>query len=231
MNSVEIKYPDNQTFLEHVHLTANQKDLIDTFVKEYDHKDLLTQYALPVSNKLLFYGASGCGKTMTAKAIANQLKKRIIIINLGEIVSSRLGETAKNISALFQKARVSKSILFLDEFDSIATERSSDSNDAGEMRRVVNTLIQLIDNLTNETILIGATNQISLIDHALLRRFEHKLEFQKPNQETLDAYYSTCLKQFPDYCRNLERTYDISFAEAEYLIQHHVKKELIKHHS
>lgn len=228
MTSIEIKYPDNQTFLKDVFLNEEQETVLNHFIKEYEHKDLLAQYNLPVAHKLLFYGKSGCGKTLTAKAIANQLQKKIIIINLGEIVSFRLGETAKNISTLFQKAKVSKSILFLDEFDSIGTERSNDSKDAGEMRRVVNMLLQKMDEMNNETILIAATNQLHLIDHALIRRFEHQIEFVIPTETALNQYYDTYLEQYPSSCRDIERLYSISYAEAENHILYQVKQNVIR---
>lgn len=228
MTSVEIKYPDNQTFLKDVFFSETQKLVLQQFINEYEHKELLAQYHLPVAHKLLFYGKSGCGKTLTAKAIANQLQKKIIIINLGEIVSFRLGETAKNISSLFQKAKVSKSILFLDEFDSIGTERSNDSKDAGEMRRVVNMLLQKMDEMNHETILIAATNQLHLIDQALIRRFEHQVEFEVPNEKALNSYYDEYLEKYPSSCREIERIYNISYAEAENQILHQVKRNIIQ---
>jgi SpoVK/Ycf46/Vps4 family AAA+-type ATPase len=93
----------------------------------------------------LFQGSSGCGKTMTAKAIANALDKNILILNLSNIVCYRIGETSQNIKQVFDKAGREKAVLFLDEFDQIGKARGSDDIDVGEMRRLVNTLIQLID--------------------------------------------------------------------------------------
>ena len=108
------------------------KDLdvrIKDFLDEYEHKEILEQYELPVANKLFLFGQTGCGKTMTAKALANRLNKKIFIVNLSSIVSSRLGETAKNLSALFRSVENKKAVLFFDEFDSLGSVRDYDNSD------------------------------------------------------------------------------------------------------
>ena len=101
MNSL---YLTNQASvnLEDVVFDKNLSNKINDFLDEYTHKEVLESYDLPVANKLFLYGHTGCGKTMTAKALANRLNKKIFIVNLSTIVSSRLGETAKNLSALFK---------------------------------------------------------------------------------------------------------------------------------
>ena len=141
------------------------------FLNEQKSIDILNELDLPVSNKLLLYGPSGCGKTLTSYIISGELQKAMYVINLGAIVSSKLGETSKNLSTLFKKAASEDSIIFLDEFDSIGKIRDYDQ-DHGEMKRVVNTLLQLFDFLPKKTIVIAATNQIQMIDPALKRRFD-----------------------------------------------------------
>ena len=138
---------------------------INDFLDEYEHREALEKYALPVANKLFLYGKTGCGKTMTAKALANRLQKKIFIVNLSSIVSSKLGETARNLSSLFKNVQHKKAVLFFDEFDSLGSIRDYDNNDTSEMKRVVNTILQLIDDFPKDAVLIGATNQIQLIDH------------------------------------------------------------------
>lgn len=197
------------------------------FLKEYKHRDTLQLHGLAVANKMLFYGASGCGKTLTAQALATTLNRKLITANLSAIVSSRLGQTAHNISHLFQKVRVGNAVLFLDEFDSLGAERTGSSKESGEMRRVVNTIIQLIDNLDKDVLLIAATNQVKLIDHALVRRFEHKIEFTLPDNDLLDRYYDNQLSRFPPRFHSLDRCYQISFAEAKVNIMNAVKKIIL----
>ncbi|HAO27689.1 MAG TPA: ATPase, partial [Chryseobacterium indologenes] len=128
-----------QVSLNEVFLNKSNRDQLVQLIKEHNFLKELQEYGLPVNNKILLEGSSGCGKTMTAKAIANALGKNIIILNLSNIVSSRIGETSQNIKMIFDKASREKSVLFLDELDQIGKARGSDDKDVGEMRRLVNT--------------------------------------------------------------------------------------------
>ncbi|MCK0132079.1 ATP-binding protein [Flavobacteriaceae bacterium F08102] len=220
----------NETTLElsAIQLSEDNKNNINQLLKEFKHIQILNKYNLPVNNKLFLYGHTGCGKTTTAKAIASALNKKIFIINLGQIVSSRLGETAKNIAAIFKKAINEKAVLFLDEFDYIGKARDFDTKDSGEMKRLVNTIIQLIDHLPTDTLLIAATNHASIIDTALLRRFQLKLKFDAPSNDELDLYYDTLVKQFPEAFRNINRRYSISYAEAKDIAFNAIKNNVIE---
>lgn len=214
--------------LSNIHLSANNKIILDQLLKEIKYVDVLNKYKLPVDNKLLLFGHTGCGKTTTAKAIAQVLDKKILTLNLGGIISSRLGETAKNITEVFKKASRENAVLFLDEFDYIGKIRDYDNKDSGEMKRLVNTVIQLIDQLPNNTLLIAATNHSSIIDTALLRRFQLKLKFEAPNNKELDKYYDSLLMQFPEEFSNVTRSYSISYAEAKDITFRAVKNKVIE---
>jgi len=214
--------------LSNIHLSANNKIVLNQLLKEFKYVDVLNKYKLPVDNKLLLFGHTGCGKTTTAKAIAQEIDKKILTLNLGGIISSRLGETAKNITEVFKKASRENAVLFLDEFDYIGKIRDYDNKDSGEMKRLVNTVIQLIDQLPNDTLLIAATNHSSIIDTALLRRFQLKLKFEAPNDKELDKYYESLLMQFPEEFRNVTRNYSISYAEAKDITFRAVKNKVIE---
>lgn len=120
-----------------------------------------------------------------------------------------------------------KAVLFLDEFDSIGKLRDHDDKDSSEMKRLVNTVIQLIDEMPNETLLIAATNHPKVIDSALLRRFQLRLEFVLPTSKQLDNYYDTLLKPFPEEFKNIKRSYNISYAEAKDITFSAVKNAII----
>ncbi len=214
--------------LNDVFFSDENKAKITQIVKEHQHLEALKKFNLQVDNKILLYGHSGCGKTTTAKAIATALSKPIIILNLSTFVSSKIGETSLNIKAVFDKAAGDRAVLFLDEFDQIGKIRGNDEKDVGEMRRLVNTIIQLIDYLSPDTILICATNHYSILDSALLRRFQLKLEYVLPSQEELDSYYERILGEFPESMRGLERIYDISYAEAKDYMHTTVKRMIIE---
>jgi len=214
--------------LEQIHFSENNKRALNQLLKEFKHIEALKKYNLPVDNKLLLFGHTGCGKTTTAKAIARALNKPIVILNLGEIVSSKLGETAKNIASVFKKAERERAVLFIDEFDYIGRIRDYDEKDSSEMKRLVNAIIQLIDYLPDTSLLIAATNHSSVIDTALLRRFQLKLKFELPNAVELDFFYDTLLKQFPEDFRKINRIYNTSYAEAKDVVYRAIKEHVIR---
>lgn len=109
---------------------------MELFIKEHKAIELLQKFDLPVANKILLHGPSGCGKTLASYVIARELKKMMAVVNLGAIVSSKLGETSKNLANIFRKASSEDCIIFIDEFDSLGKVRDYDQ-DHGEMKRVV----------------------------------------------------------------------------------------------
>ncbi|QBO57431.1 AAA family ATPase [Chryseobacterium salivictor] len=216
MNVFDLIINDREAVsLEDVFLNKYNHQNIQQLIKEHRYVDELTKYGLPVNNKILLQGHSGCGKTTTAKAIAHALGKPIMILNLSNVVCSRIGETSQNLKQVFDKAAREKAVLFLDEFDQIGKERGSDDKDVGEMRRLVNTIIQLIDYYPANAMLIAASNHAEIIDIALLRRFQLRINFEMPNDAVLDSYYDRLLKSFPEHLKNFERLYHVSFAEAK----------------
>jgi len=203
------------------------KQHLMAFLNEQQFKNLFDQYKIPVSNKLLLYGDSGCGKTMTAKVIANHLNKKLMIVNLATIISSKLGETAKNLDLLFKESQYESLVLLLDEFDSLGQIRDYDNKDNSEMKRVVNAIIQLMDYFPQKSILIAATNQVHMIDEALKRRFEWQIAYEKPAKELLDDLYDTLQVPIPSQYHPQNRLYEVSYAQAKDDFYKQVKKNII----
>lgn len=229
MNILDLLIFDReQIALDEVVLNDDNKADLLQLLKEYKYIDELRKYNLPVNNKLLLFGHSGCGKTMTAKAIATQLNKPLMILDLSTFVSARIGETAKNLKLVFEKAERDKAVLFLDEFDHLGKSRGNDDHDVGEMRRLVNAMIQLVDNFPDKALLIAATNHPEIIDVALMRRFQIKISYEMPKDEVLDNFYDKLLTNFPEELKDFPRRYNLSFAEAKDYAFTKMKSSLIK---
>ena len=229
MNVLDLIINDKeQVALKEVFLDEENRLKFDQLIKEHQYQKELSRYGLPLDNKIFLQGSSGCGKTMSAKAIANSLGKNILILNLSNIVSSRIGETSQHLKQIFDKAAKENAVLFLDEFDQIGKARGNTDKDVGEMRRLVNTLIQLIDYYPEKALLICATNHPEVIDTALIRRFQLRINFEMPTSEILDQYYNKLLAHFPTSLQQITRKYNISFAEAKDHTFTTVKSMLIK---
>lgn len=174
----DVIYPDsNKTS---VILSRSNAEKLDSFILSYQNADKLNSLGIGVSNTLLLYGPPGCGKTKCAYLIAKKLNLPLVIARLDSLISSYLGTTAKNIRTLFEFSQKMPCVLFLDEFDAIAKARD-DSNELGELKRVVNSLLQNVDAMSSDSLLLAATNHEQLLDSAVWRRFDYKLEIELPD--------------------------------------------------
>ncbi|WP_426484845.1 AAA family ATPase [Flavobacterium sp. 2] len=228
MNLYELTVNDTEKIaIQDLFFSPENKIVLEQTIKEHRYINELKKYNLQVDNKILLHGHSGCGKTTTAKAIATALNKEIIIVNLSTIINARIGETSKNVKALFDKAARENAVLFLDEFDQIAKSRENDDKDVAEMKRLVNTIIQLIDYFPANCLLICATNFYNSIDTALSRRFQIKLNFEMPNESQLDLYYDKILNPFPIHFQDIKRKYHISYAEVKDYVNTTIKGLII----
>ena len=214
MNILNLLIDDReQVELSDIFISEDNRQQILQLIKEQKYADKLLKYDLPINNKVFLFGNSGCGKTTTAKAIATALKKPVYILNLSNIVSSKIGETGQNLKLIFDKASRDKAVLFLDEFDQIGKARGNDDKDVGEMRRLVNTIIQLIDYFPKNALLICASNHPQIIDIALMRRFQLKISFELPSDELLNEYYDAML-----YYLISQKILEVSIGNLVYLL-------------
>lgn len=178
----DIIYP-NENNIEVV-LSRSNSQKLESFILSYKNADKLNSLGIGVPNTLLLYGPPGCGKTKCAYLIAKELNLPLVIGRLDSLISSYLGTTAKNIRTLFEFAQKMPCVLFLDEFDAIAKARD-DSNELGELKRVVNSLLQNVDGMSRDSLLLAATNHEQLLDSAVWRRFDYKLEIELPDTEAI----------------------------------------------
>jgi hypothetical protein len=163
--------------------------------------------ATPLS--LLMYGPPGTGKNRIARFIAQELSLDLYVARLDGLISSFLGSTSKNIRALFDFAAKTPCILFLDEFDAIAKLRG-DSQELGELKRVVNSFIQNLDNVGNQSIVIAATNHEELLDSAIWRRFSYRLALGFPPAELRQQMWAGFIRPLQFTAREMDLLVDLS---------------------
>lgn len=179
---MDIRVPDR--YLTDLVLSEPQLQVIKSVVRQFQSWDTLETNGLKPSHRVLFCGPSGCGKTVTAEAVACELGLPLLYIRFDAVVSSLLGETATNLRKVFEYASRGSWVLLFDEFDAIGRSRD-DSTEHGELKRVVNSFLQLVDRFDSRTLLIAATNFEQSLDPALWRRFDEIIRFEKPTEEQI----------------------------------------------
>lgn len=163
--------------------------------EEQKRSELLGSYGLEPRNRVLLSGPPGNGKTSVAEALASELMLPFYVVRYEGVVSSFLGETAARLDHAFEFARTRRCVLFFDELDTIAKERS-DEHETGEIKRVVSTLLLQIDRLPAHVILVGATNHGELLDRAAWRRFQVRATLKPPSRSQATHYLETLSERF-----------------------------------
>jgi len=163
-------------------LKQNVLDICMEVVEEHHRVDLLGSYGLEPRHRILFVGPPGNGKTTLAEAIASELMYPLIVVRYENIIGSYLGETASRLQKVFEIARARKCVIFLDEFETLGKERG-DTRETGEIKRVVSSLLLQIDRLPSHTVVITASNHPELLDRAVWRRFQVKVQLPPPTKE------------------------------------------------
>ena len=165
-------------------LSAELRGVLDQLIQERRQAHRLEQIGLQPTKSAIFVGPPGVGKTLTARWLAVQLGLPLYILDLTAVMSSLLGRSGNNLRAALDYAKQRPCILLLDEIDSIAKRRSDDS-DIGELKRLVTVILQEVDAWPATGLLLAATNHPELIDPALWRRFDLKIDFPTPSQDEI----------------------------------------------
>jgi SpoVK/Ycf46/Vps4 family AAA+-type ATPase len=153
---------------------------IDEVIHQYRQRDLLSSHNLLPKRKLLLVGPPGCGKTMTASAVAKECDLPLLSVQLHSLITKFMGETAAKLHVLFDAMNETKGVYLFDEFDAIGATRTA-GNDVGEMRRILNSFLLFLERDDSESIIIAATNFTGLLDEALFRRFDDVIEYGLPS--------------------------------------------------
>jgi SpoVK/Ycf46/Vps4 family AAA+-type ATPase len=177
-----VSYPS--TRLNDLVLASRTRKLLDRVVREHKTIRDLRSHGLAPRKKLMLVGPPGTGKTMTAAAIAGELALPLFTVRLDRLITRYMGETAAKLRLVFDAIAQTRAVYLFDEFDSIGSERSL-TNDVGEIRRVVNSFLQMVENDTSDSIIIAASNHPTLLDRALFRRFDDIVRYSLPANDEI----------------------------------------------
>ena len=205
MSIVDVFNPAETNF--EVVLPETLEKKVGDFIKVIQHRDKFKSMGLASQSTLLLYGAPGVGKTTIAKYISLKTGLPLVTARLDAVISSLLGNTSKNIRKIFEYADSKPCILFLDEFDAIAKARD-DQHEMGELKRVINSLLQNIDMFTQNNVMIAATNHPELLDKAIWRRFNTVIEVGQPDAEGISRIMEMYLGNFAEDLESDKRKYE-----------------------
>ena len=155
-------------------------------LKEQRHLSKLRSHGLQPRRKLLLVGPSGTGKTMTAAALAGELGIPLFVVRLDALITKFMGESAAKLRQVFDAAASTRGVYFFDEFDAIGSQRGL-ANDVGEIRRILNSFLLMIEQDESSSVIVAATNHVDILDKALFRRFDDLVEYRVPSEEEIRA--------------------------------------------
>lgn len=216
----------------HMILPGETEERFRRIEREYAARDRLAHYGLQYRRKILLYGSPGCGKTMGAERIAWNTGLPFIKIRFDALVSSYLGETASNLREVFEVAAQSPCLLFIDECDAIAKSRI-DNQEVGEIKRVVNSFLQLLDEFEPANgLLVAATNLDKSLDEAIWRRFDDVIEVPKPAEKEIEAILKQTLSSVTigtiDWKTIIQKMQGFSAAETVRVAQDAAKRAILE---
>lgn len=214
-------------------LEANLAGQLKKVVREQRHASELLSHGLSPARKLLLVGPPGTGKTMSAAVLAGELGYPLCQIRLDGLLTKYMGETAAKLRQVFDAAAQSRGIYFFDEFDAIGSQRGL-LNDVGEIRRILNSFLIMIEQDHSHSLIIAATNHPGILDHALFRRFDDVLHYSLPDRELIAALLKSRFSQSAvkiSWQRLSELAEGLSFAEVSRASEEALKHILINRKS
>lgn len=190
------------------------KDKINRVLREYVNRQLLAENNLCNRSRILLSGPSGTGKTMTASVIANELNLPLFIVRMEKIITKYMGETSLKLSKVFDLMSRVRGVYLFDEFDALGMQRGTE-NEVGEMRRVLNSFLQMMERKDSESLVIAATNNASVLDQALFRRFDDLIEYSLPSKKMIVELIQNIFSQLKYDNLSYERLADKLFGRSQ----------------
>lgn len=176
-------------------LSESIEPKLTRLLKEQIQVKKLRSHGLAPRKKLLLIGLPGTGKTLTASVLAGELGLPLFIVRLDTLMTKFMGETSAKLRLIFDAIQQTRGVYLFDEFDSIGSQRGL-ANDVGEIRRVLNSFLQMIEQDDSDSLLIAATNHVEILDYALFRRFDDIIEYQIPQKKEIESALKTKLVSF-----------------------------------
>lgn len=203
---------------------------IKRILDEFINRKKLHKYGLSNRRKILLEGEPGTGKTLTASIIASKLMLPLYTVQVDKLVTKYMGETSAKLRQVFDSIEQITGVYLFDEFDAIGAERNID-NEVGEMRRVLNSFLQFIEQDQSESIIIAATNNQQILDKALFRRFDDVLHYAYPTKSEIEQLYLNKLCLFDSSFRLnkelIDKTLSLSHAEISRICDDVIKQSIL----
>jgi AAA+ superfamily predicted ATPase len=217
--------------LESLLLPKTVRASCQELVEEHHRADLLRTYNLEPRHRLLLAGPPGNGKTTLAETMADALMVPLFVVRYEAVIGSFLGETSQRLRRIFEHVASRRCVLFFDEFDTVGKERG-DTHETGEIKRVVSTLLMQVDALPSHVVTVVASNHPELLDRAVWRRFQVRLELPSPTQALLEEWFRRFQARLDQPLgftpRSLAmRLKGLSFAEAEQFAEDVLRRHVL----
>jgi SpoVK/Ycf46/Vps4 family AAA+-type ATPase len=216
----------NEMVLDHT--TSKQ---LQRIIREQRHNASIREHGLVPRRKLLLVGPPGTGKTMTASALAGELGLPLFLVRLDALITKFMGETAAKLRQIFDAISDVRGVYFFDEFDAIGSQRGI-GNDVGEIRRVLNSFLQMIEQDASHSLIIAATNHAEILDHALFRRFDAVISYHLPTAPQARTLVATRLGKFMppslNWVRISRAAAGLSFADVARATEEAVKEAVMR---
>jgi SpoVK/Ycf46/Vps4 family AAA+-type ATPase len=220
--------PDNR--LSDLVVSEETLERIDRILTEYLNRKKLQAHGMTNRRKILIEGAPGTGKTMTASIIASELHLPLYTVQVDKLVTKFMGETSVKLRQIFDSIESIMGVYFFDEFDAIGADRGID-NEVGEMRRILNSFLQFIEQDRSESIIIAATNNRRILDKALYRRFDDVLHYSMPSEADVRKLFQVKLGVFsPGFVPTddlVEKAVSLSHAEISRVCDDAIKNSIL----
>ena len=228
-NLLTVSYPKSR--LADMVLHADLEHQLQRIILEQRHAAEILSHGLQPRRKLLLVGPPGTGKTMTASVLAGEFGLPLFEVRLDGLITKFMGETAAKLRQIFDSTQQTRGVYFFDEFDAIGAQRGL-SNDVGEVRRILNSFLQMIEQDESHSLIIGATNHPEILDNALFRRFDDLLHYEMPDEEhiasALKGRLSCMAVKNTSWKRLAKKALGLSYAELTRAADEVLKTALIE---